>query len=72
MHRMTKRKGNSGPPRPRERRAALRAADRSLAIEGLKRNEFGEAVGRRWINNEVTADEAVAILVKHHSETPDH
>lgn len=48
------------------RRAALAAADRSLAIEGLQRDTEGIAIGECWARGELTADEAVAQLVRHH------
>jgi hypothetical protein len=51
-----------------DRRAALAAADRSLAIEGLCRTVEGRAVGERWARGRLSADEAVAQLVRHHRQ----
>jgi hypothetical protein len=50
------------------RRAALAAADRSLAIEGLRRSADGQAIGERWARGDLSADAAIAQLVRHYRE----
>jgi len=49
------------------RRAALAAADRSNAIEGLRPTEFGKNIGELWVEGRATADECVEMLIRHHT-----
>jgi hypothetical protein len=62
-------KGLPAAVRLARRRAALAAADRSLAIERLVPSTEGRAIGERWARGELRADEAVAQLVRHHADS---
>lgn len=53
----------------RQRREALAAADRSNTMEGLPPpSAHAVAVGERYIRGEITADEAVAEVLKPYKE----
>jgi len=58
---------DTSPKACAERAAAVKSAYGHNRIEGLEPSPKGREVHQWWVRGEVTADEAVAILIRHYT-----